>query len=306
MSHDLKAPLNAILGFAELVSRGVLTEGQRESVTIIEQRGRELLHLIDTILDAARVEAGELTVSPEWTRVGDVVMPAVMDAQELTGGTNIPIVGEIQPGVPRVLVDPVRLTQALKAIILAASRFAERGRIVVRATIPAAGEQVRIDVEVSGRSTSAADRERIFDAFKHSEGARRHGEASGWARRWRARSSSCTAGGSISSRPRRAERSSRSGCRASAGLRARRLARLAVCERLRPREEPDRVATIEGNDARPLARAEPGARRVRHRHMQRSEPRAHGKRRPGRDRCPGDRAAPGTASGARVTESCSV
>ncbi|MGH7436278.1 MAG: sensor histidine kinase [Polyangiaceae bacterium] len=175
MSHDLKAPLNAILGFAELVSRGVLTEGQRESVTIIEQRGRELLYLIDMILDAARVEAGELTVSPEWTRVGDVVMPAVMDAQELTGGTNIPIVGEIQPGVPRVLVDPVRLTQALKAIILAASRFAERGRIVVRATIPAAGEQVRIDVEVSGRSTSAADRERIFDAFKHSDGARRHG-----------------------------------------------------------------------------------------------------------------------------------
>jgi signal transduction histidine kinase len=175
MSHDLKAPLNAILGFAELVSRGPLSEGQRESVTIIDQRGRELLYLIDMILDAARVEAGELTVSPEWTRVGDVVMPAVIDAQELTGGTNIPIVGEIQPGVPRILVDPVRIIQALKAIILAASRFAERGRIVVRATIPAAGEQVRVDVEVSGRGTSAADRERIFDAFKHSEGARRHG-----------------------------------------------------------------------------------------------------------------------------------
>lgn len=175
MSHDLKTPLNAILGFAELVSRGPLTEGQRESVAIIEQRGRELLYLIDMILDAGRVEAGELTVSPEWTRVGDVVMPAVMDAQELTAGTNIPIVGEIQPGVPRVLADPTRLIQAMKAIILAASRFAERGRIVVRATIPAAGEQVRIDVEVSGRGTSAADRERIFDAFKHSDGARRHG-----------------------------------------------------------------------------------------------------------------------------------
>jgi signal transduction histidine kinase len=175
MSHDLKAPLNAILGFAELVSRGPLTEGQRESATIIAQRGRELLYLIDMILDAARVEAGELTVSPEWTRVGDVVMPAVIDAQELTAGTNIPIVGEIQPGVPRILADPSRLIQALKAIILAASRFAERGRIVVRATMPAAGEQVRVDVEVSGRSTSAADRERIFDAFKHAEGARRHG-----------------------------------------------------------------------------------------------------------------------------------
>jgi signal transduction histidine kinase len=175
MSHDLKAPLNAILGFGELVRRGPLSDGQRESVTIIEQRGRELLHLIDTILDAARVEAGELTVSPEWTRVGDAVMPAVLDARELTAGMNIDITGEIQPGVPRVLVDPTRLTQGLTAIILVAARFAENGHLVVRAAMPAGGEQMRIDVEVTGRGISAADREKIFEAFKHADRARRHG-----------------------------------------------------------------------------------------------------------------------------------
>lgn len=175
MSHDLKAPLNAILGFAELVGRGRLTDGQRESVVIIEQRGRELLHLIDTILDAARVEAGELTVSPEWTRVGDVVMPAVLDAKELAVGMKVDITGEIQPGVPRILVDPTRLTQGLTAIILVAARFAENGHVVVRATMPAKGEQMRIDVEVAGRGISSADREKIFDAFKHADRARRHG-----------------------------------------------------------------------------------------------------------------------------------
>jgi signal transduction histidine kinase len=175
MSHDLKAPLNAILGFAELVGRGQLTDGQRESVVIIEQRGRELLHLIDTILDAARVEAGELTVSPEWTRVGDVVMPAVLDAKELAVGMKVDITGEIQPGVPRILVDPTRLTQGLTAIILVAARFAENGHVVVRATMPAKGEQMRIDVEVTGRGISSADREKIFDAFKHADRARRHG-----------------------------------------------------------------------------------------------------------------------------------
>lgn len=175
MSHDLKAPLNATLGFAELVGRGTLTDGQRESVTIIEQRGRELLHLVDTILDAARVEAGELTVSPEWTRVGDVVMPAVLDAKELTVGMSVDITGEIQPGVPRVLVDPARLTQALTAIILVAARFAENGHVVVRAAMPSKGEQMRIDVEVTGRGISPADREKIFDAFKHADRARRHG-----------------------------------------------------------------------------------------------------------------------------------
>jgi signal transduction histidine kinase len=175
MSHDLKAPLNAILGFGELVARGRLTDGQRESVVIIEQRGRELLYLIDTILDAARVEAGELTVSPEWSRVGDVVMPAVLDARELTVGMQVDITGEIQPGVPRILVDVTRLTQGLTAIILVATRFAEKGHVVVRAAMPAKGEQLRIDVEVTGRGISTADREKIFDAFKHADRARRHG-----------------------------------------------------------------------------------------------------------------------------------
>jgi signal transduction histidine kinase len=175
MSHDLKAPLNAILGFTELVSRGDLTDGQRESVAIIEQRGGELLYLIDTILDAARVEAGELTVSPELTRVGDVVMPAVLDARELTAGMLVEITGEIQPGVPRILADPSRLAQGLTAIVLVASRFAEKGHVVVRAAMPVGGEQLRIDVEVTGRGISTADREKIFDAFKHADRARRHG-----------------------------------------------------------------------------------------------------------------------------------
>ncbi len=175
MSHDLKAPLNAILGFAGLFSRGILTEGQRESVAIIEQRGLELLHLIDTILDAARVEAGELTVSPERTRVGDVVMPAVLDARSLIGGMAVEIVGEIQPGVPHVIADPARLTQALTAIILVAARFAERGHVLVRASMPAGDDRLRIDVDVTGRGIAPADQEKIFDAFKHADRARRHG-----------------------------------------------------------------------------------------------------------------------------------
>lgn len=175
MSHDLKTPLNAILGFADLVSRGRLSEGQRESVAIIEQRGRELLYLIETILDSARVEAGELTVSPEPVRVGDVVMRAVLAARELTLEAHATISGEIRPGVPRIRVDPPRLIQALTAIILVAARFAERGHVVVRALAPEPGQQLRVDVVVTGLGVAAADCEKIFDSFKHADRARRHG-----------------------------------------------------------------------------------------------------------------------------------
>jgi signal transduction histidine kinase len=175
MSHDLKGPLNAVLGFAELVSRSPLTPAQQESLTIIEQRGRELLTLIQTILDSARVEAGELNVSPEWTMVGDVVMSAVLDARELAGGSEVEIVGEIQPQVPRLYVDGTRMVQALTAVIQSAVRFTVKGVVHVRATLPAGSKDLRLDVESSGRTAPSTERDKIFDAFKDPDRARRHG-----------------------------------------------------------------------------------------------------------------------------------
>jgi signal transduction histidine kinase len=175
MSHDLKGPLNAVLGFAELVSRSPLTPGQQESLAIIVQRGRELLTLIQTILDSARVEARELRVVPEWTMMGDVVMSAILDARELAVGADVEVVGEIQPGVPQLYVDASRVVQALTAVISTAVRFTEKGVVRVRATMPAGAEALRIDVEASGRTAPSAERDKIFEAFKDVDRARRHG-----------------------------------------------------------------------------------------------------------------------------------
>lgn len=175
MSHDLKAPLNAVLGFTELVRRNPLTEAQLESLAIIEQRGRELLVLIDTILDSARVEAGELEVSPEATHVGDLVMSAVLEARDLAVGTETQIKGEIQPGMPTLLVDGTRIVQALTAVVMTAARFSDKGIVPVRATLPDKGDRLRVEVETSGEGLPVAEREKIFDAFKSAESARRHG-----------------------------------------------------------------------------------------------------------------------------------
>lgn len=176
MSHDLKAPLNAVLGFTELVRRNPLTKEQHESLAIIEQRGRELLVLIDTILDSARVEAGELEVTPERTHIGDVVMSSVLEARDLAVGTEVQIKGEIQPGVPTLMIDAARIVQALTAVVMTAARFSDKGIVPVRATLPAdQGARLRIEVETSGEGLPVAEREKIFDAFKSAESARRQG-----------------------------------------------------------------------------------------------------------------------------------
>ena len=175
MSHDLKAPLNAVLGFAELVGRNPLAAAQRESLAIVEQRGRELLVLIDTILDSARVEAGELEVSPEPTHVGDVVMSSVLEARDLAVGSEVQISGEVQPGIPALFVDGTRIVQALTAVVMTAVRFSDKGIVPVRGTLPEPGDRLRIEVETHGEGLPMTEREKIFDAFKSAESARRHG-----------------------------------------------------------------------------------------------------------------------------------
>jgi signal transduction histidine kinase len=175
MSHDLKAPLNAVLGFTELVRRNPLTKEQMESLAIIEQRGRELLVLIDTILDSARVEAGELEVAPEPTHVGDVVMSSVLEARDLAVGSEVQIMGEIQPEMPTVLIDGTRIVQALTAVVMTAARFSDKGIVPVRATLPDRGDRLRIEVETSGEGLPVAERAKIFDAFTSAESARRQG-----------------------------------------------------------------------------------------------------------------------------------
>jgi signal transduction histidine kinase len=170
VSHDLKSPLNAVLGFAELVGQGDLTEAQRESLTLIQKRGRELLGLIETILDAARVEAGQLELAPRPAQVVRLVAEAVRKARELSGEGDAPVLVEVESGLPAIPADPAYATRAVAVIVAHALRTATAGgnarRTRIRAlpaTLPGrAGERVLVDVEYGSRDVTRADLELLF------------------------------------------------------------------------------------------------------------------------------------------------
>ena len=148
MSHDLKGPLNAILGFAALLERSMLTEGQRESVSIIRQRGGELLFLIQTVLDAARFEAGPIELSRHEAPALDIVQAAALDAQELLGSSSRELVVATADDLPVLEVDSARLVQALVSLVHAASRMSESGPIRMRAERgPGGSLRVFVDAE---------------------------------------------------------------------------------------------------------------------------------------------------------------
>ena len=72
-------------------------------------------------------------------------------------------------------VNPARLAQALTAILTVAVRFAEGGQVIVRPSMQAAESRLYLDVVVTGRGLAPADRDKVFDAFRHADRARRHG-----------------------------------------------------------------------------------------------------------------------------------
>jgi len=163
MSHDLKGPLNAILGFAALLERGNLTEGQRESVSIIHQRGRELLYLIQTVLDAARIEAGPLELATQQAPSADIVMAAALDAQDLLQGSGREVQVETAPDLPVLEVDSGRVVQAIVSLVHAASRMADKGPIRVRAE-RGPGGSLRVFVDAEAPMLSPEESAQIAEA----------------------------------------------------------------------------------------------------------------------------------------------
>jgi signal transduction histidine kinase len=163
VSHDLKSPLNAILGFTELVRRAQpVSQGQGESLELIERRGRELLALIETILDAARVEAGQLTLVLDAAEMGVVLEQAVQKGRDLLDDREVQVVVELLPGVRKVRVDRERMPRALATFVAYAMRQASTPSLRVVAA-PEASAWVRLDIEIPSEHFDEAELAALLD-----------------------------------------------------------------------------------------------------------------------------------------------
>lgn len=151
MSHDLRTPLNAVLGFAQLLDMDNLTADQRESVTQILEAGRHLLDLMNEVLDISRIESGNLSLSPEPVAVADIVDQVVKLMRPL--GTPRQIEVRALPSATRVRyvrADRQRLNQILLNLMSNAIKYNRQGGSVTVSCEDAAGGGVRIGVTDSG------------------------------------------------------------------------------------------------------------------------------------------------------------
>lgn len=169
VSHDLRSPLNAILGFAGLIRQKTLSAPQRESLRFIEQSGRELLFLIETILDSAKTEAGRVALIRSETSVAAVLADSIRAVRQTAGARSFDVEVEVDDGLPRLWVDEPRIVQAIATLLWFSVRTGDPSlsdggmRAFIRARTVSEGA-VGLDLTVPGCAISAQDLEALLSA----------------------------------------------------------------------------------------------------------------------------------------------
>ncbi|MCA0377134.1 MAG: PAS domain S-box protein [Gemmatimonadetes bacterium] len=162
MSHELRTPMNSILGFAQLLARGELSPQQAKSVQHITKAGRHLLHLINEVLEIARIEAGRERFSLEPVALAPALDEALGLVRPLAQQCSVTLHGDAWPLDAFVHADRQRLVQVLLNLLSNAIKYNRPGGMVrLRAERNELG-RLCVRVEDTGRGIPEA---RVGDLF---------------------------------------------------------------------------------------------------------------------------------------------
>lgn len=180
ISHEVRTPMNAIVGFTYLLRHADPTPEQVPRLDIIADAAAHLMAIFNNVLDLAKIEAGKMQVEHTRFSLPTVIKDAcaLVSAQAQTKGLSITVEDEQVPAW--VLGDPTRVRQALLNYLANAVKFTEHGGITVRALLldrDADGVRVRFEVQDTGGGMPAAQMQGLFQAFVQGDSSttRRYG-----------------------------------------------------------------------------------------------------------------------------------
>ncbi|MBY0453562.1 MAG: response regulator [Burkholderiaceae bacterium] len=167
MSHELKTPLNSILGFSQLLQSDVLqppTEDQAEMLGAIERGGRHLLELISDLVDLAKIETGHMGLEMEDVMILPLIQESISLLKPLSQRRGIAITIEKENEKSHVFADRIRVKQVLLNLISNAIKYnCERGVITIG--IIGRGEKYHIFVRDTGPGINSVDQSALFLPF---------------------------------------------------------------------------------------------------------------------------------------------
>ena len=167
MSHEFRTPLVSIQSMARLLLErfdGPLSAEQETQVAFIESCSQELSEMVDDLLDLAKVEAGKITVSPDWFELIDLFAALRGMFKPIAGAGGVAVTFEEPVGVPPMFSDNQKVAQILRNFISNALKFTHAGSVTISARQEADG-MIRFSVADTGIGIAATDLPQLFDEY---------------------------------------------------------------------------------------------------------------------------------------------
>ncbi|HSA99653.1 MAG TPA: GAF domain-containing protein [Anaerolineales bacterium] len=168
MSHELRTPLNSILGFADVIIEeldGPLTENMSNDLRLIQKNGQHLLHLINDVLDMAKIEAGRMNLNPESFKACEILEEVTSITSTLASEKHLALF--IEPDTDQkvsIYADRTRLRQVMINLVNNAIKFTENGKIALK-IVSLSGARILITIKDTGIGIPPDKLDAVFQEF---------------------------------------------------------------------------------------------------------------------------------------------
>jgi len=173
MGHELRTPMNGVVGMTELIARSPLSVTQARQLQTIRTSAQTLLQILNDLLDLSKAQAGKTELETLPLDVNLLIEECVAMFTGAAEAKGIDLI--VCPALPTDLAplgDPLRIRQILMNLVGNAVKFTERGEVVVTCDMELVGPelvQMKISVADTGVGISASAREKIFEPFTQAD-----------------------------------------------------------------------------------------------------------------------------------------
>ncbi len=187
-SHDLRNPLNGILGISDWLLSAQLDADQKSKIQAIRDAGLSLNSLAQDLLDRGRIKGGTLSLHPEATDIKALISNLELLYQPLAARKKLGLHLQVDAGLPEaVTIDAHRLQQVLGNLFGNALKFSDEGNIVLAVSVANGGTvgvdtancAIRFEVRDNGPGIAKADQERLFKPFQRGDTTRKNATGAG-------------------------------------------------------------------------------------------------------------------------------